>query len=311
MRIEASRGRDDIATVYIAEMENGKLIEFVESVQPPIPRRDKWVLIVSTLFGCPVGCPICDAGSEYSGKLTKGEIFAQIDYLVRSRFPDGRVPIPKFKVQFARMGEPALNDAVLDVLEELPDRYDAPGLIPCISTVAPSGSDAFFDRLLTIKERRYRNGRFQLQFSIHSTDESARNGLIPVRKWNLCEIPTYGERWHRSGDRKISLNFALADGVPLDGQKLRSIFSPEHFLVKITPVNPTYNSVKNGISSAIGSAGSSPNIARELISLGYDVIVSIGELEENQIGSNCGQYVMKYRKGERTLGNSYTYWSRE
>ncbi|GAH48580.1 unnamed protein product, partial [marine sediment metagenome] len=32
---------------------------------------------------------------------------------------------------------------------------------------------------------------------------------------------------------------------------------------------------------------------------GFEVILSIGEMEENRIGSNCGQYVTKYLKNEK------------
>ena len=71
MRIIGKTGREDIALVYLAETKEGKLVEFVESVQPPIPRDEKWVLIVSTLYGCPVGCLFCDAGGWYDGKLSK------------------------------------------------------------------------------------------------------------------------------------------------------------------------------------------------------------------------------------------------
>ena len=78
MQVVASAGREDIARVYIAEMRDGRTGEFVVSVQPPIPREKKWVLIVSTLFGCPVGCPMCDAGGGYKGKLFKEELLEQI-----------------------------------------------------------------------------------------------------------------------------------------------------------------------------------------------------------------------------------------
>ena len=81
-------GKEDLAKVYVASIRNSKkhLVEFVESVQPPIPREKKWVLIVSTLFGCPVGCKMCDAGGDYKGKLTADEILAEIDYMVRKRY---------------------------------------------------------------------------------------------------------------------------------------------------------------------------------------------------------------------------------
>ncbi len=78
MKIVYDTGADELARVYVAELEDGSNIEFVESIQPPYSWREKWVLIVSTLKGCPVGCPICDAGGTYRGKLTRDEILAQM-----------------------------------------------------------------------------------------------------------------------------------------------------------------------------------------------------------------------------------------
>jgi 23S rRNA (adenine2503-C2)-methyltransferase len=40
---------------------------------------------------------------------------------------------------------------------------------------------------------------------------------------------------------------------------------------------------------------------------GYRVIVSIGEAEENLIGSNCGQFVLKHVQAENKLGDGYLY----
>ena len=119
MEIIEKYGKEEIAYVYLGRTSKGNLVEFVESVQPPIPREEKWVLIVSTLNGCPVGCLMCDAGGFYKGKLTKDEIMEQIIYLVNTRY-GRKVPVKKFKIQFARMGEPALNKEVLEVLRELP-----------------------------------------------------------------------------------------------------------------------------------------------------------------------------------------------
>ena len=139
MKILGSAGREDVAIVYIAEFEAGELVEFVEAVQPPIAREDKWVLLVSTLYGCPVECAICDAGGFYHGKSPKDKILAQIDFMVRKRYPSRVIPCRQFKIQFARVGEPSFNPQVLDVLETLPERYDAPGLMPSLSTIAPIG----------------------------------------------------------------------------------------------------------------------------------------------------------------------------
>lgn len=306
MKILAQAGNEDIAVVYIAEMNNGRLVEFVESVQPPIPREKKWVLILSTLFGCPAGCLFCDAGKDYRGRLSKADMISQIDFLIANRFPDRKVPVGKFKIQFARMGEPAFNQNVLDVLRELPDLYDAPGLLPTLSTIAPRGCDGFFKRLLEIKDRIYRE-RFQLQFSIHTTDGELRDWLIPIRKWGLKEIAEYGKAFYREGARKITLNFALAEGMPVSPDHLRRHFSPHKFLIKITPVNPTCRASENKISSYIQPNKQNYEIISALEEEGYEVILSVGELEENQIGSNCGQYITNYLRERRIIKGGYTY----
>jgi len=288
-------GKEELALVHIARTRSGARIEFAESLQPPFDRDRKWVLIVSTLKGCPVKCPYCDANRQPGGRLSKEEIFAQIDYMIYRRYPDGRVPASKFKVQFARMGEPMLNPAVIEVLREMRERYDAAGLIPCISTVAPKvpTSERLFDELLEIRHTVYADSDFQLQFSIHTTDRKMRRYLIPFEIWDLNEIADYGRRFYRDGYRKITLNFALMEGVEVDAAAVRAHFDPRYFLIKLTPLNPTANARRNSLKSAVDPSLAQSNwrITRELESVGFDVIESVGELEENSIGSNCGQFV--------------------
>lgn len=309
MKIIASAGREDVAMVYVVDVRDGHLVECVESVQPPIPREEKWVLLVSTMFGCPIGCMMCDAGGHYQGKPTKEEIFSQIDYLVSKRYPDRNITPAQFKIQFARMGEPSLNPSVLDVLEELPKRYNAPGLMPSISTVAPKGTEAFFERLLSIKNEKYSGGHFQFQFSIHSTDDRLRDELIPVKKWSFDEMAAYGDRFYQNGDRKVSLNFALAQDVPVNPEVLLKYFDPDRFLIKITPLNPTYRASENKLATYIDPYDKNKiySVVSSLEAAGYQVIVSIGEVEENYIGSNCGQYIKRHLSASGPLDDGYTY----
>ncbi len=290
INVIARAGHNDLAVVYVAEFSSGKRIEFVESLQPPRPREEKWVVIVSTMFGCPIGCTICDAGGGYQGNLTAEEMLAQIEWVVRARFGGARVPSTMFKIQFARMGEPSLNPAVLDVLERLPSVIDAPGLLPSLSSVAPNGSDAFFEKLIAIVDRRYR-GRFQLQFSLHTTNPELRRKIVPVRGWSFEKIAAYGRRFHQPGDRKIGLNFAAAQHMPIDADVMREYFSPDVFMIKLTPLNPTARAARSGLTSAIDPVNAAHPSMQPLRAAGYDVIVSVGEAEENKIGSNCGQYL--------------------
>ncbi len=302
MEIVAKYGRDDLAILYIAQ-EDGKFLEFVESLQPPVPRDKKWVLILSTMYGCPVKCSMCDAGTYYHGKISYDVMYKQIDYMVSKRYPDRTVPADKFKVQFARMGEPALNPAVLDVMRKLPELYNAPGLMPCISTIAPSNATKFMDEMLEIKNDLYPNGHFQLQFSLHSTDEDVRKKVIPYKIWTLEEIAAYGEAFWKKGDRKITLNFAAEKGNPLDPDRLLEVYDPKKFFIKITPINPTEIAKAHSLQSMISP--DTGEFAKQKIKAiqdkGFDVLLSIGELEENHIGSNCGQHALKFENGTFTI----------
>lgn len=306
MKVIAKTGNDELATVYIVQSESGKLLEFVESVPTPFTRDQKWVLIISTLYGCPVKCRFCDAGNYYSGQPTKDELLLQIDYLIKNRFGGKHVPSKKFKIQFSRMGEPSFNPAVLEVLKEIPNRYDAPGFYPSLSTIAPKGTDDFFEQLLIIKNKYYKQ-RFQFQFSIHSTDLAQRKWLIPVKTWNFDKMAKFGKKFHQGSNQKVTLNFALADDTIIESNVLLKYFNPEEFLIKITPVNPTYKATKNNYTSSKTKSYEYNGLVEGLKNVGYEVIISIGDLTENEIGSNCGQHVMNFLKNKVKFEDSYTF----
>jgi 23S rRNA (adenine2503-C2)-methyltransferase len=193
------------------------------------------------------------------------------------------------------MGEPSLNPAVLNVLKELPERYPVRGLMPCIATVAPKGSEEWFEKLAAIKDEHFNNGRFQLQFSLNSTDEDERDRFMPVKKWGLKETARYGEEFYKDGDRKVTLNFALAKKAIFETGTIKEIFDPEKFLIKITPVNPTGLAGENGFKTVLSPElpRAADNLTSELDKAGFETIISIGAPEEISIGSNCGQTVRR------------------
>ena len=294
MKILTSTGNEDLAVVYIAETAGGNFVEFVESLQSPKLREEKWILTVSTLYGCPVNCTICDAGPYYLGRISKEGIFWQLDHMISNRYPDSNIPVKQLKVHFTRMGEPAFNMNVLEVIEEFGLYFNAPGFMPSISTIAPNGSDIFFDELLRIKNSKFRNGNFQLQFSIHTTDEVRRNELIPVKKWSFEKMGNYGDKFVRSGDRKITLSFAPVTSYPVDPAVMIKYFDPQRFMIKLTPLNTTNSTVKNNFNSVIDpvTGNNFYELEENFKNFGYDVIVSVGEYEQIKIGSTCGQNIV-------------------
>ncbi len=299
MQIISQQGDPTLAEVFVARFRDNDrfLAEFVDARDPDLPADAKWVVIISSQFGCPVACPMCDAGGDYRGDLTRDEMLAQVDHVVTRHGAERLSRVEKFKVQFARMGEPALNPAVLDALRELPIRYDAPGLIPCIATTAPTASRTWLDALCDIRHTIYGDRLFQLQLSVNSTDETARNRLMPVAKLSLPELAMYARRFSAGGPRKASLNFVMTDEVPIDPDVIARHFDPESTCVKITPLNPTNRSVEQHLSTALPphAPEAADALCDALARHGFDIILSIGDVRENEIGSNCGMAVRRYQ----------------
>ncbi len=291
-------GREDVAEVFVGAMRNSHkyCIEFVDGLDTRFPREDKWIINISTQFGCPVGCAFCDAGGEYHGNLTADEMLAQVEFIM-GRHPELVSTCGKLKVHFARMGEPALNPAVPDAIAALPAMGGNPNLWCCVATIAPAGQEDWFERLLQAKNEHFR-GRFQLQFSINSTDEESRKRLMPYRAWSMEQVAAYGERFFDAGDRRVVLNFALAGGIPFEPKDINRHFDPRCFAVKLSPVNPTYRGGMAGLETVLRSEaeGRLEEDISFLAGKGYDVVVSVGDGREDEIGSNCGQAVLRQRE---------------
>jgi 23S rRNA (adenine2503-C2)-methyltransferase len=294
--MEILRVEGDPAVAEVAVMryygDDRKCVECVDGLAPPLPREQKWIINLSTQFGCPVGCPFCDAAFAYHGNLAAEDLLAQVRWGIERHPARLAAECAKLKVHFARMGEPAMNPACLEAARALPELIATPGLWCCMATVAPRGREAWFDELADIAHALY-PGRFQLQFSVQSTAAADRRRLTPIDHWSLAEIAAYGRAFHRPDDRRVVLNFALARDVAFEPEVIQEHFDPEHFAIKLTPVNPTARGAEHGFETVLRSERQTAIAAAcdALTGRGFDVVLSIGDEREDQVGSNCGQAV--------------------
>jgi len=291
LRVE---GDPDVAEVAVVRYRGDErlCVECVDGLAPPLERERKWIINLSTQFGCPVGCPFCDAAFAYHGNPDANELLAQVRWALGRHPAELAATCAKLKVHFARMGEPSMNPATLEAAARLPESISTPGLWCCMATVAPRGREAWFGALFELKERLYR-GRFQLQFSCQSTSEVDRRRLTPIPHWDLPRIADYGGRFHRPGDRKVVLNFALAHDVAFEPGVILDLFDPACFAAKLTPVNPTARGLQAGFQTVLRSEREAELQAAcdALTSRGFDVVLSVGDEREDRVGSNCGQAV--------------------
>ncbi|MEK7287087.1 MAG: isochorismatase family protein [Elusimicrobiota bacterium] len=296
-----------LASLYLARLrkDDSLAIEFVDTLEPGVSKSRKWVMMVSTQFGCPVGCRICDAGSlGYGGNLTAQEIMEQIRRIVQENPELDIRSHPKVKIHFARMGEPSLNTDVLGALALLAQEFPYSGIIPSLSSVAPKTPKAvsFFEELTALKDRYFSNGRFQLQFSLHATDETARSEIVPIKKWSLEEISSFGRRFSGTGDRKVTLNFALSSGQGVEARQIARIFDPKKFLIKVTPVNPTTTADHNQTSCLWNEPPKfALDLERDIKGYGFDVILSPSLPEEIAAATSCGQLWSEALKAESAI----------
>ncbi len=270
-------------------MRDKDAVEFLETRAPGAAGTVDWWISVQK--GCPVGCRFCDGGTLTWGNLSAQDILDQIHCLASRRSSQGPAPPAAVNIRFSRVGEPSLNPETLKVLRRLAREFPGSDVRPCLSTTAPKSpvTKEYFEELLKIKNLHYPGGRIELQFSIHSLDESKRGEIMPIKKWSLPEIAAYGARFAGPSDRKIVLSFALPEGEAIDPRRLSAFFNPDRFRIVITPVYATEASKRTGLARPWSLAPIPIRAcAARLRRSGFDVEIRADKPRLAQAAASCG-----------------------
>lgn len=215
-------------------------------------RRDRWMIGVSVMSGCPVRCPFCATGALKRWRnLTAKEILAQIKFIVENNKGVFKPKEAKeFRILFTRMGEPVYNrKEVIKAISLIKDKW--PNATVALSTIGPKvGTNDFFNAVKRLVNK-YQDDFIQFQFSIHSTSDKERSFLQPVPKLNLEELRAFAKKWKKVSQRKITLNFTLCDDNEFDIQKIEKVFSNDSVFIKLSPLNENATSEKNRMSGII------------------------------------------------------------
>lgn len=241
--------------VYLLETDDGYPVEVTDTFLPYYTkdsigkkqnalsnselgsRKERWMIGVSVMSGCPVGCKFCATGRLHKCRnLTAFEISEQIDFIVSKHGHNSPKEAMEFKINYTRMGEPFLNiDAVKTAIEATSVYW--PNTHHYVSTIGVKGSDFSF-----VKDN------VTLQFSIHSFSETYRNWLIPYHhKMTLKEMGAVRTK----SNLKTTLNLTLVNESDFNVDRLVKWFPKEHFFVKLSPINPNEISDLNDINSGV------------------------------------------------------------
>ena len=199
-------------------------------------RSERWMIGVSCMSGCPVGCKFCATGQlKKYRNLTSREIRSQVWKMYRkSKYQPWLSR--EFKINYTRMGEPFLNIEAVKEAVAMINNFN-PNTHHYISTVGIKGSDFSW-----VKDN------ITLQISLHSLNEERRNELIPFK--NKMTIEELGQIRTKS-NLKTTVNLTLVDKEDFDIEKLKKYFDPEFFFIKLSPINVNETSNKNNLGRGI------------------------------------------------------------
>ncbi len=259
-----------------------------------LPLSEKWVITVSTQYGCSMGCKFCDVPKVGPGKnATLRDLIKQV--LTGIKLHPEVQTTKRLNVHFARMGEPTWNPNVLDAAKWLKTHIDPEYTVhPVVSTMMPRKNEwlkTFIHTWMRIKNRLYR-GEAGLQLSINSTNDYQRQTMFNGNACSLSEIAEIMRDIVPNG-RKITLNFAVAE-YEIEPKRLLEYFSPDDYIIKLTPMHKTKSCFEEAIHTPNDYTTYEPYeyYEKALQSAGYEVLVFIASLEEDLGRITCGNAIL-------------------
>lgn len=227
----------------------------------PMPLTEKWVITISTQYGCSMGCKFCDVPKVGIGRNATFNDLKEEALTAIKQHPEVK-HTKRLNIHYARMGEPTWNANVLL-------------------------------HAICIKNEFYK-GDAGLQFSINTTNDEERNYLFSGSSLSLGEVSEIGKSLPMPVGRKYALNFALADDTHIDGKRLRELFNPDKFMCKITPLHRTNSCDENDLHTSGGYELFTPYkaVEEDLKDNGFDVIVFVPSYDEDNGLITCGNAIL-------------------
>lgn len=264
-----------------------------------MPLKEKWVITISSQYGCSMGCTFCDVPKVGKGRnASEQDLTLQVTESLKLH-PEIEAT-KRLNVHYARMGEPTFNSTVLHhargLMKEARPFIGRSHVHPVVSTMMPRNNvylAHFLQEWCEIKNYDYR-GAAGLQISINSTANDQRDEMFSGSALPIEEVGEICKLLPDPVGRKYALNFALADDYIVNADKLRRLFHPSKFMVKITPMHLTHACKENNIKTSDGYELYTPyqQIEAALKDVGFDVLVFIPSLEEDESRITCGNAIL-------------------
>ena len=226
---------DGETTKALLALPGGSTVETVLMQYPRPGRTPRSTVCISTQAGCAMGCVFCATGQMgFERNIPAEDIVAQVLHFQRLLAPRGRHVT---NVVFMGMGEPLANYAeTLRAVRQLTDPR-AFNLAQRAVTVSTVGITRAIDRLAG------ENLQIGLAISLHAPDDALRQRLVPTARPNsVGELLDAGRRYFRATGRRVSIEYALINGVndaPEQARALGKLLRGAGMHVNLIPLNAT------------------------------------------------------------------------
>ncbi len=293
--------KDDRTRKILVELADGKLIESVLMLYPPIGESSaRATVCVSTQAGCAFGCTFCATGQMgFERHLSVGEIVAQVLFFARelratpwtaAGLSDSK-PIDHItNIVLMGMGEPLHNyDNVLQALRILnsPEGFNLGARHMTVSTVG---------LVPAIRKLSQEPLQVNLAISLHAPTDELRGQTMPInRKYPLQELLAACRDYIAATGRQVTFEYVLLSGVndtPEYAQHLGKLLAPlkQFAHVNCIPVNATAASYRPPSPEAI-------RIFRNIL-FEHGVSNSVRAERGDDIAAACGQLRTRFEKNQ-------------
>ncbi|HEV2583347.1 MAG TPA: 23S rRNA (adenine(2503)-C(2))-methyltransferase RlmN [Ktedonobacteraceae bacterium] len=242
--------KDDRTRKILLELEDGKLIESVLMLYPPLGEQSaRATVCVSSQAGCSYGCTFCATGQMgFDRHLSAGEIVAQVLHFARelraapwtAKGLPGSAPIDHItNIVLMGMGEPLHNyDNVLQALRILnsPEGFCLGARHMTVSTVG---------LVPAIRKLSQEQLQVNLAISLHAPTDELRSRTMPInRKYPIAQLIAACQDYIAATHRQVTFEYVLLAGVndtPDYAHKLGELLAPlkQFAHVNCIPVNVT------------------------------------------------------------------------
>jgi len=216
---------------WLVRLADGNCVEMVF-----IPEPGRGTLCVSSQVGCILNCTFCATAQQgYNRNLSSDEIIAQLWLANRRLGVDEREHSRITNVVFMGMGEPLLNyENVVHAVSVMRDDL-AYGLSKRRVTVSTAGVVPAIDRLRAECD-------VSLAVSLHATNDSLRNQLVPInRKYPLKDLLAACRRYVEGAPRrKVTFEYVMLADVndsPAEARQLASLLNGVPAKINLIPFN--------------------------------------------------------------------------